>query len=370
MPQPSAARWKSIFGIASLILWLGILFATLSPFQFRPHNDVTWLDGGGLLFGRHGVVISSAALTPETSNDDSECSLEILLKPASYTVSSPILTFSAKDHPWEMDLRQYRDGLILRRERPPDSRGASHLKRDAVHVFKQPNQPTLVTITSGPKGTAVYSDGQLLERFPNFSLSRKAMTGTLTIGTDPVHIDTWSGDFRGLAFYTEELSPAQVSGHYQAWTQSSPEQWNQTVGVLASRFAFRGGQGTHIKNLAGGADLIVPPIFYLPLKAFLTPPWKEFSPTRDYVDDALRNIIGFVPFGFALCGYLFLRGETHHPILFAVLLGGLTSLFVETAQGFLPQRDSSLTDVTTNTFGMLIGAYLFHWNPIRKYFTK
>ena len=54
----------------------------------------------------------------------------------------------------------------------------------------------------------------------------------------------------------------------------------------------------------------------------------------------IRNILGFVPFGFAMCGYLWLSGRKKKVLLIVILLGAATSLGVEVLQGFLPQRDS------------------------------
>jgi len=373
----TAARSKSAFGWAALILWLGILLATLFPFRFRLRNDVSWMPGaqpgisvsGGLLFGRHGVVESNGPVLPQTpSGDDSSCSIEVLLKPASYTGSSTILAFSSNGHPWRMGLRQYHDGLILWNEWPPGTNRYRYTKKDILHVFNS-GQTILLTLSSssGAKGTTAYLNGRLLQRLPGYSLSRRAMSAQLTLGSDPVHMDTWSGEFRGLALFNRELSSDEVADEYQNWTSSTAGHWKNISGRMAL-FTFQEGQGTRVQDLcAGGPDLAIPAFFRLPLKPFLAPPWKEFSPTWDYVNDVLRNVVGFIPLGFALCGWLSLRGKTRHAILIAVVLGALTSLGIEILQGFLPQRESGITDVLTNTLGTIIGAYLIHWEPIATY---
>ena len=55
------ASYKSAFAWAALLLWLGIIFATLYPFQVHPRNDVEWVKGG-LRFGQHGIVISDGPI--------------------------------------------------------------------------------------------------------------------------------------------------------------------------------------------------------------------------------------------------------------------------------------------------------------------
>ena len=359
----TAARWRSVFGWAALGLWIGILFATLFPFRFHPHNDVNWVDGGGLRFGHHGVVISDGPAMPPNAGDDSVCSVELWMQPAAYNGWNTFLGFFSEGLP-QFRLRQYRDGIIIRRELGPPGWHYKFLKRDAIHVFS-PGQSILLTLTSGPKGTSVYTNGKLLERFPGFTLSRKSMSGVMVLGTDPLHIDAWPGEIRGLALYTQELSATQAAENYRAWPAGLENGKQSSGGAEEGRVAlytFREGQGNEIRNLsAGGAALRILPYFDLPAKPFLAAPWKEFAANADYFNDVVRNILGFVPFGFALCGYLWLGGRAGHAILLTIVLGGLTSLGIEILQGFIPQRESGFTDVITNTLGTAMGAYLARW---------
>jgi hypothetical protein len=371
----TAARSKSAFGWAALLLWLGILLATLFPFRFRLKNDVSWLHAaqpeisasGGLLFGKHGIVVSDGPVVPQLApGDDSSCSIEIILKPASYTGSSAILAFSSEGHPWRMELRQYHDGLILSREWPPGTNRYRYTKRDILHAFNS-TQTVFLTFSSSSKGTLVYLNGHLFQRLPGYSLSRQSMNAHLTLGTDPVHIDTWSGEFHGLALFNRELSPDEAAAEYQNWTNLTFDHWKNISGRLAL-FTFQEGQGTRIHNFFGGGPaLLIPAVFHLPFKPILAPPWKEFSATWEYANDVLRNIVGFIPLGFALCGYLVVRSKTSHPMLIAVVFGALTSLGIEILQGFLPHRESGITDILTNTLGTSIGAYLVCWKPIATY---
>jgi hypothetical protein len=80
----------------------------------------------------------------------------------------------------------------------------------------------LLTLSSGPKGTSVYSNGHLLERFPAYKLSREDLSGRLVFGTNAAHIDPWSGELLGLAVYDRELQPSQAAEHYQAWNAGRP----------------------------------------------------------------------------------------------------------------------------------------------------
>ena len=360
----TAAWWRSAFAWTALVLWLGILFATLYPFEFHPHNDVEWLKGG-LRFGQHGIVTSDGPLMTGSTGEDSSCSMEILLKPGTLAGSNRFLVFSSSHNSEQIKLTQYRDGIIVWRGsgQGKNRRGG---KRDVVHFFNS-WEPMLLTLTSGPKGASVYSNGRLLERFPGYSLSREAMRDTFVFGADTAHIDTWTGQLRGLALYARELSPSEVVENYHMWILGPGERCD--IGKdRTALFTFQEGQGTVVRNLcASGGNLTIPPTFALPAKPFLATPWQEFAPTWDYANDLIRNILGFVPFGFALCGYLWLSGRKSKAVLIAILLGAATSLGIEILQGFIPQRESGLTDVVTNTLGTALGAFLFAWQPIGRY---
>lgn len=367
MSNLTAAWWKSAFGWTALLLWVGIVFATLYPFALQPHNDVDWVKGG-LRFGQHGIVISDGPVMSASHGDDSSCSIEILLKPGALVGSSRFLVFSNPDQAEQFKLTQYRDGIIVWRDFGHDK--IPHgVKRDVVHFFNS-WQIMLLTLTSGPKGTSVYANGRLLERFPAYMLSRQAMSGTLVFGTDTSHMETWTGQLRGLALYARELSPAEVASNYQTW-MLSPEARCENDEQRTALFTFQEGQGTVIRNLcAGGGNLTIPASFVLPSKPFLAAPWKEFAPTWDYVSDLIRNILGFVPFGFAVCGYFSLGGRKPQALLMAVVLGAITSLAIEVAQAFIPQRESGLTDVLTNTLGAALGALLLRWRPFSEYLQR
>jgi hypothetical protein len=305
---------------------------------------------------------------PEVLNGEAECSIELLLRPFASDVQSTILALSSKDCPEEIRLQQYHDDLVIWREWADEPLRSRYTKREVGTVFSS-RQTTLVTLTSGSSGTAAYADGRMIGRLPGFPISRSAMTGTLTFGTDPVHMDSWSGELYGLALYGQELSPLQVANNYQSWARGTYGHWIQSPDGLAALFTFREQQRSHVQSppsTRAGSELTQPPFFERPYKPFLAMPWKQFTTNWEYVNDVLLNILGFITIGFALCDYLPLRGKPHHAILITTLIGGLTSVSVESLQGLLPQRDSSVTDIITNTFGMLIGAWLTRLNPPRK----
>jgi hypothetical protein len=72
---------------------LGILVAGLWPFH-APRNEVSWLgDGKGLLFGKHGSIVSASPFKALASQADNSCSLEIWLEPSRVNSGGMILAF-------------------------------------------------------------------------------------------------------------------------------------------------------------------------------------------------------------------------------------------------------------------------------------
>ena len=72
--------------------------------------------------------------------------------------------------------------------------------------------------------------------------------------------------------------------------------------------------------------------------------------------DIVLNVILFFPFGALLFLHRSKENAASRTVLVPALFGMIFSVFIETTQCFLPTRTPSLTDVSTNTLGALIGA--------------
>lgn len=90
----------------------------------------------------------------------------------------------------------------------------------------------------------------------------------------------------------------------------------------------------------------------LPVFEFLTLPWPRYYTWVDLT----ANVIGIVPFSFALTAALMGRLPRVWAVPAAILGCFLLSLSVETLQNFLPSRVPSNVDVGCNTLGGVLGA--------------
>jgi len=346
---------------------LGILVAGLWPFH-APRNEVSWLrEGNGLIFGKHGSIVSATPFETNGTQDDKSCSLEIWLEPsridsgggmilAFYWPASRVVPFA---------LRQFRSGLVLEHE------GQSHVTKKAeiyVGDIFSSLKPVFVTITSGETGTTIYVDGTLVKRFPNFAASSRDLTGQLVVGNAPLTTYNWSGEVKGLEVYDRELTSAEVSRGFADWTKGSPPDSAKSEGVV-DRYLFDEGKGNVVHNQVGSAtNLLIPERFFILDEQFLERPWDEFRPGWSYRKNVGINVVGFIPLGFFFRAYFCAIRKVRRSTWLTVAFGFAVSLTIEVLQAFLPTRDSGMTDLFTNTFGTALGTILCVWSMKHNWF--
>ena len=350
---------KKRLGILCGIVVLALLIATLWPFNFLAPNKVTWLPGtNGIRFGGNGLVLSKTPAAAEGTELRKDCSLELLFRPSNIDSSFTLLGFYDPDEGRQFLVRQWRDGLLVYHDVVDAQNKLKRSKFDVVHVF-QPGKIAFLTITSGPSGTVVYLNASPVQAFSRFKISQKELSGQIVMGTSPIEYLPGAGEVSGLALYLKELTPVEVFRHYRNWTAERGLVPPDLESALASSYAFTEGAGRDIHNaVVSGADLEIPTRFALPHKALLKSPVKEFEANWDYWNDVLRNIAGFVPLGFIVCAYWACTQSRKQAILCAILCGAALSFIIELLQFYIPQRNSGVTDIITNTLGTALGAVL------------
>jgi hypothetical protein len=356
-------RSTGTLGGIAVFVWLAIVAATLWPFNPWPHNDVSWLpQTNGIHFGKNSLVLSSQNFPATAAGDAHPCSLEISLDPSSDTDVHTFLTFYLRDDTLALELRQWgRLLLIFRRVRGPHGH-VSSAEIDIDHVFQR-GKSVWLTITSGPRGTSVYLNGELVQSVGGFHLPENALSGQLVLGSSPITFDPWSGDVSALALYRNELSAVQVRQHYQAGIPAGLSLADLQSAVAVYGFAEHSGPTIH-NEIANAPWLTIPAHFQVPHKPLLLVPWKEITPLWIYIDDIVRNILGFVPLGIAVYLY-FLRQQKNKAGILTIFLGFATSLSIEIIQAYIPQRFSGITDIITNTSGTAVGVLLLQPRVIR-----
>ena len=350
-PAKNRNRW--LLPVVCVALTLGLLFAGLWPFRFRTVNNVRWIEGeSGLRFEPFGIVSGKEPLFGAGGAVDLSLpfTLRMEVLPREEPSGSLPRILSAYDGEGRelFFLGQWRAELVLRilegehlyrlKYRETEAGG---LRKDVTHS---------IVLRSDHRVLTLFVDGTPAKTRSGVAFSllpEKQRPAWMILGNSPTGETPWRGDLHSLSFYPEALSPDDIESR-------------QIPPVLL--YGFSEGSGAVCR---GGADprydLVIPSLFRAPKKGILVPPWRVQKFDRSFWNDVLVNILGFIPFGFAVYSWARNSGERRRPVAMAIALlsGAGISLLIELLQVVLPTRDSSLTDVINNVLGTFIGARLY-----------
>ena len=341
-----------------------ILSLGLWPFR-APTNAVAWLpSSNGLRFGGNGTAVSVGEV-PVGAKPEAPCSLEVWAQPAQRWASGALIEFYTPRDGTQLALRQSLTDLELRRsgKRSQAQQAATGLYVN--EVFRS-MRPVFLTVSSGPRGTAVYVDGVLARTSPRFRIAARDCSGRLILGTSAVQEQGWAGALRGAAVYHSEITPEEAMQHFQTWTRNGrPGLPANEACVALYLLDERQGEWAYSHVLAG-SDLLIPERYEIQDQAFLEPFWREFEPSLSYCRGVLKNIVGFVPLGFVFYAWFLRRTDMRRAAWMTVLLGTAVSVTIEVLQAYLPTRNSGTTDIFTNTLGTWLGVIaLRHLDRLR-----
>jgi hypothetical protein len=111
-PRAAQANGVSLRALICLAVLCTILSLGLWPFH-APKNDVRWLRGRGLEFGRFGTAISSKPLQLRNSEKDCGASVEIWMQPGHIWNFSSFLGFSVPENRRQLLLRESQNDLEI-----------------------------------------------------------------------------------------------------------------------------------------------------------------------------------------------------------------------------------------------------------------
>ena len=351
-----------LLGVVCFFVLCITLALGLWPFHV-PKNDVTWLSGAnGLVFGRNASAMSSAVLKTRSSQQERERgAIEIWVQPDHWTTSATILALYRPEDGVQFALRQSLTDLEVRVETQTGQRKKMlhFFVDDALGPALRRKKPVLITVTSGQSGMKVYLDGILAKVGPQFQTLEGTFTGRLILADAPEQPDNFRGRIRGLAIYEDELDNQRVSRHYKTWARNGrPDIAQDEHDIALYLFNERIGEVVRNHSAAGRGDLYIPRDYEVVDKISLEPFWREFNFSRGYWSGNIKNIVGFIPFGF--CFFALCRIAIPRRAIFVTLaLGASVSLTIEILQAFLPMRDSGTTDIITNVLGTWIGALCY-----------
>jgi hypothetical protein len=339
--------------VACIFILIGFAIAGLSPFH-APQNGARWLGTeSGIGIVGDGVVLSDR-LFSSLESQQGECSVELWIHAANNRGASTILDFYQAHPQGQFSIRQVGNSLIQVIKASPS---AVHVL-EAAHTFF-PGKRTLLTVTSGTKGTTLYLDAEPVLNSGDLELLNQDCSGQLSLGAAAISYSGWNGDLYGLAIFNSRLTESQVLQHYRGWNSAGHIEAIPSDDLIALyKFDERSGNIVH-NEIAGEPDLLIPQRFQTPGRPFLARPWHEFQSGSIGWKDVLINIAGFIPFGFFIYSFLSSTKLKGRMGFAAIGIGMVVSLTIEVLQWYLPTRDSSMTDVLTNTAGTTMGAAMY-----------
>lgn len=317
---------------------VGMLIACWWPFH-APRNSISWgKDDRGVVFGKSGKFGELIGTQPLEilPTQATAITIELWLRPDgdAHNDRGTVVTFYSADGARQFKIDQYVTGVVLRW---PDG------TQFYAHGAMRRGLWSSVTITSDAAGTNVYANGRLIRSTPNLQVTNAILSQGVAFGTSAATASNWPGELRAFTIHNRVLARPTV---WTNETQPDPE---------GLQVFYRFDKSGVIRNLAPAGDTLrIPDHYEVPAKEMLAP--IDFC----HPDDLMLNIIGFVPFGFFLCGFLQARGF-RHVVLIVAIISAIFSLTIELVQISLPTRDSSMTDILTNIIGGTIGAGLRRW---------
>ncbi len=357
-----------LLGALCLAILLIILVAALWPFNFLARNKVAWLpDQDGVHFYGQGIIVSSVVRAKEHKPffPDKSITLEIRLRPLQEAALPHILTLYDGKIPDIFFVGQWKSHLIIRSrtDNPTMRKKGKTYGEIGLNNALPKDQDCFLTITSGAGGTAIYVNGKLMRSFANHRMldGITERSVRLVLGNSPTGENYWNGNLTGLAIYTRALPADQVYMNYQAWTEKTPSLISVDDGCLAI-YPFNERKGPTVHNETNANNTLTIPERFKPIqRKILSPFWSEFKWNQSFAQDITTNILGFIPFGFFFSALLLKTTRLRRLPVYMIIaiLGTGLSFAIELIQAYLPTRDSSLTDVLTNSAGTILGIVIF-----------
>ncbi len=320
------------FYLPILLILIGLmLYFGLNQKRYDETNNITWDAEGGVIFNNSSLIYSETGLPYDDGIED--FTIELKLKPR--YLSRPdfqiilLLTNGSKED--QLLLGVWDHSLMVM-----SGYDYSHARKEPkLYVpLSEEEVPLTLRVECGAQGTIVYIDDKRIRGNSQLQLSLPPITdeSRMTLGNNMYGLSPWTG-----TLYSLDLTLGMDSPHLSYDFTGPPS------GIL---------HGT--KGM--GPNLIIPRKRPNLNMAYLDWPNLREAGKLVMFTDIFLNFVGFMPLGALL--YLLIRNSVKTRVTAAILLAFLFSLFLETAQVWLPGRDSSMLDLVLNTLGGAGGIYL------------
>ncbi|MFW2366016.1 MAG: VanZ family protein [Desulforhopalus sp.] len=352
-----------LFAVLVLVLVVIMLFFGLKSERWHVANNVHWIpDNSVLKIGNPGMAYVDDAFSLKDIKPKGDFTIHIGLSVEKSNRSGfrPILMLHDGDDHIQLAVWQWKSSVIVMNGDDYD-----HKKKwprlTAVDVLTV-DELSLITIAVSNGGSRLLVNGSIASENTNWKFTIPDSGGKLrlVLGNSVYGKHGWEGQIHGLAIYKRGFSSAEAGYYFAHWLNGKgfPSESDTDLLLL---FTFREGGGGLIFDQSSNSQSMHLPATPIQFeKNFLQPPHYSFTLNRGFFIDTIINLFGFIPFGAVLYCWLLnwqwlqLKSRVFTVVLFSFCL----SLSIEIFQGWLPDRSSSLLDLSLNTAGGWIGTQI------------
>ena len=348
-----------VWAILTIFVVMIALFFGLRPKGGSSANDVRWLaDQDGIRFQGRGMAFIENLDLALKDRHETHFTIEMAVTPSKGRLRgyNPLLVMHSGHDQNQMTIWQYSQSLIVMNGDDYNNR-QRRARLVARDVFSR-QKTRFVTVVSGPRGTRLHVDGDLVaaKKDMYLALPPRESNLRLVLGNSVYANQGWRGDIHGLTITGIAFDEEAVKLRHERWLADRSFNFIQPDSQKPL-FTFNAGAADRLIKPPTNQSLRVPERLVALEKRFLGSKWGRLKWDRTTVLDIVINIVGFIPIGIVLYGFLqSLAGPTNRQgIAVAVLLCLMVSLFIELTQALIPSRISSLRDLILNTFGGWVG---------------
>lgn len=349
-----------LWAILTILMMLVALFFGVRPKGWSNSNDVQWLgDERAIRFQGSGLAYVQDLQAVRLVSPSAPWTIEMAVTPEinQRRGFSALLVMHDGVDQRQLGIWQLGPSLIAMSGDDYDYR--RRWPRIVAKNILARNLTRFITITADAKGTRLFVDGSLVANIINWHMSIPVVGNPLmlVLGNSVHSKHGWRGDLHGLSISGKALSAATVKRHFDRWDADRNFDFlKQESPMLLFSFKNQSAAGfTDVKD--NSQPLQIPEHMIVLKKTFLATPWGHTIWTQATIGDMVLNIIGFIPLGAVLYGFLqcFSGWANWQKQLSAVILCMTLSLGIELGQAWIPSRVSSLMDLILNTAGAWVG---------------
>jgi VanZ family protein len=343
---------------------VGILVLGLKPKDYSFSNQIKKIEGRpGIRFGRYGLAHTVVSFPVPGTDQLQPFTIEMVLQPArtdALRFQSILMVHGGEDAS-QFIVGQWRSSIVVMNGAQYDG-SAGHKTIFASKVLST-DKPSMVTVTSGSRGSSIYINGLLVKQKRSLQLRLPGNNdGVSLVLGNGIHSERgWQGDVLGMTIYMSRLPAALIQLHQRQWMENGRLGLDGSV-VPYLNYDLTAHGDAIIPDIGPLANHLIIPKHRKSLKPnILLIPWYDTPPRRSDIPDFVFNILGFIPLGYLLMAQFYRRfsGISKLTVFIVVAMSFTLSLMIEITQGFMPSRTSTATDLLSNTLGSLFGVLIW-----------